>query len=74
MVELMDGCLEKIPQQCVAVLGGDALGVELHAEDRQLAVLQALHDAVLALGGRKKPLRPPFTIYHQRVVAGGLEG
>ena len=37
----------KLPQQLVAVLRGDALGVELHAVDRQLAVLQA-HDQAVA--------------------------
>ena len=38
----LSGEFEEVAEQRMAVLGGDAFGVELHAEDRQLAVLQAL--------------------------------
>jgi len=41
----VSGVYEKVAQECVAVLGQDRLGVELHADDPQVAVPDA-HDLV----------------------------
>ena len=41
----------KLREEVVPGLGEDRLGVELHAVDRELAVAQAHHDAVLGLRG-----------------------
>ncbi len=42
---------KEIPEELVARVGEDRLGVELHAFDRKLPVAQAHHQAVLRLGG-----------------------
>ena len=41
---------EEVAQQVLAGAGQDALGVELHALERPLAVAQAHHDAVVRPG------------------------
>ena len=43
-------CGEEVAQQVVARVGEDRLGVELHAFDRELAVAQPHHQAVVGLG------------------------
>ena len=63
----------KCPQQVVAVLGQDRLGVELHALDVELAVAQAHDHAVVGAGGDLEHVGDRVGVDDERVVAGGLE-
>ena len=45
------GELEEVGEQRVALLGGDALGMELHAVDGMRLVLEPHDEAVRGLGG-----------------------
>ena len=60
----------KLREQGVAGLGEDRLGVELHALDRELAVAQAHHQAVLGLGGDLEHVGHGVALDDERVVAG----
>src|SRR5262249_14796530 len=68
------GKIEKILQDEMAVLGGDALGMKLHAVHRQGAMLQRHHQAVPGLGGDRKIVRHRSAIDHERMIARRLEG
>src|SRR5258708_10395044 len=70
---MLAGDLEEVLQDLVAVLGGDALGVELHAMDGQRLVAQA-HDDVAGLGGDFEILWETGTVDDPRMLARGLEG
>src|SRR5262245_46924754 len=63
---------EEVLQQPLALDGQDRLGVELHAEDRQLAVAQR-HDLLLpGLGGHLEHRRKGRRLDDQRVIPRGL--
>src|SRR5690606_6404341 len=69
--------LQEVLEQCVAVLGEDRFGMELHALDRMRAVAQAhdlLERAVLVFGpgGDLEAAGQRVALDHQRVVARGL--
>src|SRR5260370_19494381 len=70
---MLAGDLEEVLQDLVAVLGGDALGVELHAMDGQRLVAQA-HDDVAGLGGDLKLARKARAVDDQRMITSRLEG
>src|SRR5688572_29914372 len=53
--------LEEVLQDLVTVLGGDALGMELHAVDGQRLVAQA-HDDLAGLGSDFEILREARTV------------
>src|SRR5262249_11071764 len=57
----------------MAVLGGDAFGVELHAMHRMLLVLQPHDEAVSGPGGDRKATRQAFALDDQRVITRDLE-
>ena len=57
----------------MAGFGEDRLGVELHALDRELAVAQAHHQAVLRLGAHLEHVGHGVALDDERVVAGGGE-
>ena len=59
---------EEVAQEVVARLGEDRLGVELDAFDRELAVAEPHHEAVLALGRDLEPLGHRVAVDDQRVV------
>ena len=67
------GEFEKILQHQVPVLGGDALGMKLHAMDRQALMHHAHDQAVVGLGIDDQFARHAVALDHQRVVARGLE-
>ncbi len=64
---------QEIGQDGVAVLAGDALRVELHAEDRQRAVAQAHDQPVLGPGGRHQRVGQRVPLDDQAVVARRVE-
>ena len=64
---------QEVLEQAVAARGEDRLRVELHALDRQLAVAQAHHDAVVGLGRDLQHVGHRLPLHDQRVVAGRLE-
>src|SRR4051812_12211413 len=64
---------EKILQDPHPALGGDRLGVELHAPDRQRLVAQAHDFALGRLRGDFEDAREGGTIDDERMVAGGGE-
>ena len=53
----MPGGAEEVGQQRVAVLGGDAFGVELNAEDGPFTVRHAHDDALVGIGVYSKGFR-----------------
>src|SRR5260370_38220317 len=55
-------------------LGRDALGMELHAPDRPLMMLDAHDDSVLGVGRDLERVRHAGAIDDQRMVARGGEG
>src|ERR1700722_9473797 len=69
------GCgeVQKILQHQMAVLGRDALGMELHAMHRQVRMGEAHHHAVVGIGGHGELARHARTLDHQRVIARRLE-
>src|SRR5260221_7174085 len=52
---------------------GNALGVELDAVNRPLAMLQTHDDAVRRLGGDRQAVRPAGAVDNERMIAGRLE-
>ena len=64
---------QEILEHRVAVLGGDAFRVELHAMDRQRCVAQAHDDAIFRLGGNEQILRQILALDDKRVIARRLE-
>ena len=58
----------------VAVLGEDALGVELHTPDRQFLVPQAHDFTLLRLGGDLQTVRQRLAFDNERMVARGDVG
>src|SRR6202162_2142679 len=67
------GDVEEILQQQVAVLGGDAFGMELYAVHRQAAVSEPHDEAVLSVRRHGQFLRQARALDHERMVARGLE-
>src|SRR5271169_6200133 len=63
------GDVEKILQHQMAVLRGNALGVELHAVHRQLAVRKAHDDAAVSVRGYGEFARQAFALDDERVIA-----
>ena len=57
----------------MAVLGRDALGMELHAVHRQACVREPHHQAVVGLGDDRKLGRQGRALDHQRMIARRLE-
>src|SRR5687768_1720153 len=66
--------LQEILENAVAVLGGDAFGVELHAVHRIGSMAHSHDHAVLGMGGRHEVIRHRFRPDGQRMVAGRREG
>src|SRR5262252_4140854 len=66
------GDIEKILQHQRTVLGRDALGMKLHAVDRQYHVRET-HDEVVRLRCDTQISRHARAIDDQRVIARGLE-
>ena len=62
------GECEEIGEQCVTVLRSDALGMELHAEDRVARVGEP-HDEPFGLGSDLKAVGQPCSIDDQGVIA-----
>ena len=67
------GKIEEIGEQLMAVLRGDALGMELHAVHRIALVLQAHDHAVVGLGGDLERVRQAAALDDQRMIARGGE-
>src|SRR3954471_1598340 len=67
LCRMLAGDLEEIVEDLVAVLRGDALGMELNAVDRQRLVAQA-HDDVAGLGGDLELVRQALARHDQRVI------
>src|SRR5439155_21418642 len=67
------GELEEILQDQMPVLGGDALGMELHAVDRELAMRNAHDEAFIGLRAERKLVRQAVAIDYQRMIARRLE-
>ena len=65
--------LEEVGEQRMAVLGGDALGMELHAVHRMRLVLQAHDDAVGRLGRDLEHVGQALALDDQRMIARHLE-
>src|SRR5579883_3266785 len=67
------GEIEKIAQHDAAMLGENALRVELHAVNRRRAMRETHDQAVLGLGGDFEFRRRRFAVDDQRVIARRLE-
>src|SRR5262245_20489492 len=65
---------QKVLQNLVALLRRDALGMELHAMDRQRAMLHRHDHPVVGFRGDVQTVRQRRAVDDQRMVAGGLEG
>src|SRR6187200_1784094 len=68
------GNAEEVPEYLVALLRGNALGMELHAMDRQRAMLHGHDQPVIRLGGDVEAVRQGRAVDDQRMIARGLEG
>src|SRR5262245_10409790 len=66
------GKLEEVAENVVTVLGGDALGMKLHAMNGEPLVLQS-HDCVTGLGRNLETIGQCFALDDQGVVARALE-
>src|SRR5262245_21339158 len=66
------GEIEEVGEQRVSVLGGDALGVELHAVDGVRLVFKP-HDEPVGFRGHDQVLRQAGPLDDQRVVARNFE-
>src|SRR6516225_1331994 len=62
------GEVEKILQQQMTLLGGDAFGMKLHAVHRQLSMRKPHHEAVLGFGGECQIARYGLALDHQRMI------
>src|SRR5437763_903209 len=67
------GDVEEILQDEMAVLGGDAFRVKLHAVHRQPGVRETHHQAVVGLGGDVEFVRHGGALDHQRMITRRLE-
>src|ERR1035437_6679173 len=67
------GEIEKILQHQMAVLGGDALGMELHAVHRQARMRETHHQAIVGFGIDGQLARHAGAFHHQRMIARGVE-
>src|ERR1700690_612299 len=67
------GEIEKILQYQMAVLGGDTLGMELHAVHRQGGMRQAHHQTVVGFGVDGELARHAGAFDHERMIARGVE-
>src|SRR5450830_849584 len=64
---------EKILQHQMAVFGGDALGMELHAVHRQAGMRKPHHQTIVGFGVDGKRAGQAGAIDHQRMIARRLE-
>src|SRR5687768_5835065 len=62
---------QKVAQDFAAVFGKDALGMELHAPDRVIAMLEAHDFALIRLGGDFQEIRHSVSLNDERMVARG---
>src|SRR5262245_12764859 len=67
------GQIEKILQNQMPVLGGDAFGMELNAVHRQGAMREPHHQTVMRFGRDGEFVGQAVALDHERVVARGLE-
>src|SRR6202158_3288859 len=69
----LGGEIEKILQNGLAVLGGDAFGMELHAVHRMLLVRHRHHEPVVGLGGDFELGGHAIALDDERVITRRLE-
>src|ERR1700730_4904678 len=69
----LGGEIEKILQNGLAVLGGDAFGMELHAVHRVLLMRHRHHEAVVGLGGDFELGGHAIALDDERMIARRLE-
>src|ERR1700690_3731623 len=67
------GEIEEILQHQMAVLGGDTLGMELHAVHRQARMRETYHQAVAGFGIDGELARHAGALDHERMIARGVE-
>src|SRR5450631_651820 len=67
------GEIEKILQHQMAVLGGDTLGMELHAVHRQGGMRETHHQAIAGFGVDGELARHTGAFDHERMIARGVE-
>jgi len=67
------GKLQEVLQHQVAMLGGDALGVKLHAMNGQGPVRKPHHQPVACLGGHRKLGGHGMSLHYERMIPRGLE-
>ena len=67
------GKIEKILQHQVAVLGGDAFGMKLHAVHGQASRASAHHETVVGFGIDVRSRQACCALDHQRMIARRLE-
>src|SRR6516225_7134645 len=67
------GDFEKVLEQQMTVLGGDAFGVELHAVHRQALMRKPHHQTVIGLGRHVEIARHALALNHQRMIARRFE-
>ena len=65
--------VEKVFQHQMAVIGGDAFGMELHAMHRQTPVREPHDEAVVGIGGDGEIVRQARALDDQRMIARRLE-
>src|SRR5262245_23458476 len=63
------GHVEKVPQDEMAMLRGDALGVKLNAVHRKRAMRKPHDQAIIGLGRYRKLVRQARSFDHERMVA-----
>src|SRR5262249_23138462 len=67
------GDFEKVLEQQMTVLGGDAFGVELHAVHRQPLMRKPHHQTVIGLGRHVEIARHALALNHERMIARRFE-
>src|ERR1035441_3742428 len=67
------GEIEEILQHQMTVLGGNALGMKLHAVHRQARMRETPHQAIVGFGVNGQFARHAGTFHHQRMIACGVE-
>src|SRR6516164_3817601 len=67
------GDFEKVLEQQMTVLGGDAFGVELHAVHWQALMRKPHHQTVIGLGRNVEIARHALALNHQRMIARRFE-
>src|SRR5262249_6562957 len=67
------GDFEKVLEQQMTVLGGDAFGVELHAVHRKPLMRKPHHKTVIGLGRHDEIARHALALNHERMIARRFE-